>query len=103
MPDRPPESALERALDALMAAHPELEPLAALVLLALRERGREVETEGMTTSQLSRRLDIEHALIRRAAAELEAGGWVTSHPVGGASPSLRLFLVDADLAFPQAQ
>jgi len=87
LPERSHE--LQRALAALQQAHPELDALAALVLLALRESDSPDE-KGMTTASLSRHLGIEHALIRRAAAELEALGWIVTEPVGGASPALRL-------------
>jgi len=91
LPDLPASSDLQRRWEALQIEHPELDPLAALVLLALREsdlpRGR-----GVSTALLSRRLGFEHALIRRAAAELEAHGWVLIEPAGGTSPALRLIL-----------
>lgn len=73
----------------MMAAHPELEPLAVLVLVLVNSV--EPKDEGVSTAQLARRLGIEHALIRRAAAELDTREWVTTAPVGGASPALRLF------------
>ncbi|WP_162619590.1 MarR family transcriptional regulator [Salinicola peritrichatus] len=87
MPDSGGPDGLQRQFEALQAAHPELEPLAVLVLLAVRQSD---SPNGVTTARLSRRLGIEHALIRRAAAELEALGWIVTEPVGGASPALRL-------------
>lgn len=83
------EQELPRALVALRQAHPELDPLAGLIVLALREFGW-MGDEGTTTALLSRRLGIEHALIRRACAELEAADWIATQPVGGASPALRV-------------
>ena len=82
---------LQRALKALQDAHPELDTLAALVLLALRELPP--AEKGMTSARLARRLDIEHALIRRACAELEDAGWISTQPAGGASPALRVALI----------
>ncbi len=72
----------------LLEAHPSLDPLAGMVWIALRDWG--TTARGLTTAQLSRRLEVEHALIRRAAADLEALGWIDSQPAGGASPALRL-------------
>ncbi len=72
-----------------MTAHPELDMLTALVLVMVREA--EPSEGGISTALLARRLGVEHALVRRAAAELDTGGWVTTMPVDGASPALRLF------------
>jgi len=91
LPDHLDSAALHRRLEALQVAHPKLDPLAALVLLAIRQSEAPGE-RGLTTAVMSRHLGIEHALIRRAAAELEAEGWVSAPPVGGASPALRLIL-----------
>ena len=91
MPDPLDPETLQRRLVALQAEPPELDPLAVLVLLAVRQSDAARES-GVSTALMSRRLGIEHALIRRAAAELEAGGWVTATPAGGASPALRLIL-----------
>lgn len=91
MPDPLDPEALQRRLVALQTEHSELDPLAALVLLAVHQPDA-ARDSGVSTALVSRRLGIEHALIRRAAAELEAGGWVTATPVGGASPALRLIL-----------
>lgn len=88
---------LQRQLEALQTAHPELDPLAALVLLAMRESVSvfgDDSPRGLTTALLSRRLGIEHALIRRAAADLEALGWIRAEATGGASPALRLHLIE---------
>ncbi|WP_251977629.1 MarR family transcriptional regulator [Salinicola avicenniae] len=95
MPDRDDTESedLQRQLAALQASHPDLEPLAALVLLAVRQFGEGRDARGVTTSLLSRKLGIEHALVRRAAADLEAAGFVAAVPAGGASPALRLTLV----------
>lgn len=88
---------LQRALIALQDAHPELDTLAALVLLALN--GSPAATsKGLSSALLSRRLSIEHALIRRACAELEETGWVETQPAGGASSALRVVLVIKPLA-----
>ncbi|WNL42531.1 helix-turn-helix domain-containing protein [Halomonas sp. PAMB 3264] len=80
---------LERALENLQRAYPALDALQALVLLALDEQGK----LGISSARLSRRLEIEHALIRRALAELEAQGWVRLTSSGGPSPALRIELV----------
>lgn len=82
---------LQRALAALQDAHPELDTLAALVLLALRESPP--AEKGISSALLARHLNIEHALIRRACAELEDAGWVSTQPAGGASPALRVSLL----------
>lgn len=82
---------LQRALAALQDAHPELDTLAALVLLALRESPP--AEKGISSALLARHLNIEHALIRRACAELEDAGWVSTQPAGGASPALRVALI----------
>lgn len=82
---------LQRALTALQVAHPELDTLAALVLLALGELSP-VE-KGTSSALLARRLDIEHALIRRACAALEDAGWVNTQPAGSSSPALRVALI----------
>ncbi|GHB32426.1 MarR family transcriptional regulator [Salinicola rhizosphaerae] len=85
---------LQRQLEALQARHPELDPLAALVLLAVRHADasyeENAERNGVTTAALSRRLGVEHALVRRAATELEALNLIATAPNGGASPALRL-------------
>ncbi|WNL39188.1 MarR family transcriptional regulator [Halomonas sp. PAMB 3232] len=80
---------LERALENLQRAYPALDALQALVLLALDEQGK----PGISSARLSRRLEIEHALIRRACAELDAQGWVRLTAAGGATPALRVELV----------
>lgn len=85
------QQTLRRALTALQEAHPELDTLAALVLLALGELSP-VE-KGTSSALLARRLDIEHALIRRACAALEDAGWVNTQPAGGASSALRVALI----------
>lgn len=82
---------LQRALTALQDAHPELDTLAALVLLALREASP--AGKGISSALLARRLAIEHALIRRACAALEDVGWVNTQPASGASPALRVALI----------
>ncbi|MGP8289327.1 MarR family transcriptional regulator [Vreelandella zhanjiangensis] len=82
---------LQRALAALQDAHPELDTLAALVLLALRESPP--AEKGISSALLARHLNIEHALIRRACAELEDAGWVSTQPASGASPALRVALI----------
>lgn len=96
MPELPDPVDLQRQWQALQVEQPQLDPLAALVLVALRaldaQGGGGEEKTGTTTALLSRRLGIEHALIRRAAAELESGGWILTRPAGGASPALRLIL-----------
>lgn len=94
-------SHLQRKLQALQYEHAELDPLAALVLVAVREfewpegesPNKGQKPQGITTALLSRKLDIEHALIRRAAAELEAGNWISTEPASAASPALRLRLL----------
>ncbi|WP_144076844.1 hypothetical protein [Salinicola socius] len=91
MPDRPALTDLQRHWEALQIEHPQLDPVAALVLLALRQSDAPGDGS-VSTALMSRRLGLEHALIRRAAAELETGGWVSAQPVGGASPALRLIL-----------
>ncbi|MDH4574505.1 hypothetical protein [Salinicola acroporae] len=91
MPEPLDPEALQRRLATLQAEHPELDPLAALVLLAIRHSSVAGDS-GVSTALVSRRLGLEHALVRRAAAELESDGWVTATPVGGASPALRLIL-----------
>ncbi|WP_110707965.1 helix-turn-helix domain-containing protein [Salinicola sp. CR57] len=91
MPEPLDPKALQRRLATLQSEHPELDPLAALVLLAIRHSGAAGDS-GVSTALVSRRLGLEHALVRRAAAELESDGWVTATPVGGASPALRLIL-----------
>ncbi|MGO3277633.1 hypothetical protein, partial [Halomonas sp.] len=53
---------LQRALTALQAAYPELDTLAALVLLALD--ASPPSEKGVSSALLARHLDIEHALIR---------------------------------------
>ncbi|MBZ5487645.1 MarR family transcriptional regulator [Halomonas aquamarina] len=89
MPERPADPAsLQRALNALQAAHPELDPLAALVLLALDEQPP--SENGVSSALLARYLEIEHALIRRACTTLEEAGWIRTQPAGGASPALRV-------------
>ncbi|WFF40707.1 hypothetical protein EVC62_03880 [Salinicola endophyticus] len=116
MPERgQPEldvAALERRFTALQAAHPELDPLAVLLLALLRGAGpgkraelaspdsahsaqprSELSRAGLSSAQLSRHLGIEHALVRRAAAELEAAGWIDTQARGGASPALWLRLI----------
>ncbi|MFG6667745.1 MarR family transcriptional regulator [Halomonas sp. HNIBRBA4712] len=82
----PDTATLERALAELQKAHPALDGLSALVLLALDEQNE----AGLSSARLARRLGIEHALVRRALAELEALGWVALSPAGGASPALRV-------------
>ncbi|WP_252108205.1 MULTISPECIES: MarR family transcriptional regulator [unclassified Halomonas] len=77
---------LERALESLQRTYPALDALQALVLLALDEQGE----GGISSARLSRRLEIEHALIRRACAELEAQGWVRLTAAGKATPALRI-------------
>ncbi len=89
---------LQRALAALQDAHPELDTLAALVLLALRESPP--AEKGISSAQLTRHLDIEHALIRRACAALEDAGWVNTQPAGGASPALRIALSETPSVKP---
>ncbi|MCB8889293.1 MarR family transcriptional regulator [Vreelandella malpeensis] len=84
----PDTATLERALKNLQRAHPSLDALQALVLLALDDQGK----DGLSSALLSRRLGIEHALIRRALAELEVQGWVHLTAGGGASPALRVTL-----------
>ncbi|WP_110656574.1 MarR family transcriptional regulator [Salinicola halimionae] len=91
MPELPDAIELQRQWEALQDEHPELEPVAALVLLALKESGPAREA-GISTALISRRLGLEHALIRRAAADLETGGWVSARPAGASSPALRLIL-----------
>ncbi|KFF48045.1 hypothetical protein GY26_16625 [Gammaproteobacteria bacterium MFB021] len=84
---------LERRFTALQAAHPELDPLALVLLAALRD----VNDPPLSSARLSRHLGIEHALVRRAAAELEAAGWIATQARGGASPALGLrLLADVD-------
>jgi len=83
-------SRLQRALEALQAAAPELSDTCAVVLLATREFHDSGRGKGVNTTLIAQRLDIEHAMVRRAATELETGGYITSIPVGGASPALRL-------------
>ncbi|WP_110670478.1 MarR family transcriptional regulator [Salinicola halophilus] len=92
MPETGDDADLAQALAALLQAHLGLDPLAGVVWLALRDVGD--SPRGLTTAQLSRRLEVEHALVRRAAAELEALGWIDSRPAGGASPALRLTMVE---------
>lgn len=84
----PDIEALERALENLQRAHPSLDALQALVLLALDGQGK----DGLSSALLSRRLGVEHALIRRAMAQLETLGWVHLAVAGGASPALRVTL-----------
>ncbi|MCP1314187.1 MarR family transcriptional regulator [Halomonas sp. 707D7] len=84
----PDIEALERALENLQRAHPSLDALQALVLLALDGQGK----DGLSSARLSRRFGVEHALIRRACTELEAQGWVHLAVAGGASPALRVTL-----------
>ncbi|PRY64965.1 MarR family protein [Vreelandella songnenensis] len=91
MPDTPADRHLQRALNALQADHPELDPLAALVLLALASSPS--SEKGVSSALLARRLDIEHALILRACTTLEEAGWVSTQPAGGASPALRVCLI----------
>lgn len=86
---------LQRALSALQIAHPELDTLVALVLLALRELPS--TEKGVSSALLARRLDVEHALIRRACTTLEDAGWVSTQPAGGASPALRVALIKPPL------
>ena len=94
MPEQMPELAegqhLQRALTALQAAYPELDTLAALVLLALDASSP--SDKGVSSALLARRLAIEHALIRRACATLEEAGWIHTQPAGGASSALRVSL-----------
>jgi hypothetical protein len=96
LPELPDPADLQRQWQALQVEHPQLDPLAALVLVALRALDAQgdggEEKTGATSALLSRRLGIEHALIRRAAAELESGGWILTRPAGGASSALRLIL-----------
>ncbi|WP_353981009.1 MarR family transcriptional regulator [Salinicola endophyticus] len=93
MPERGPSeldpAALARRFTALQAAHPELDPLAALLLAALHD----VAEPSLSSARLSRHLGIEHALVRRAAAELEAAGWIATQARVGASPALGLRLL----------
>ncbi|RUR35519.1 MarR family transcriptional regulator [Vreelandella populi] len=99
MPDQTPDTVnphdLQRVLAELQDAHPELDTLAALVLLALCELPP--NEKGISSALLARRLDIEHALIRRACAELEEADWVSTQPAGGASPALRVALIKPPL------
>ncbi|RJS91930.1 helix-turn-helix domain-containing protein [Salinisphaera sp. Q1T1-3] len=93
----PPEDgidSLERDLEALQAAHPDLEPLAGIVLLAVCAQYDPGRGKGVNTALLAQRLDIEHALIRRAVTDLETRGWITAESAGGASPALRLVPTD---------
>ncbi|WP_322528736.1 hypothetical protein R5R73_02980 [Salinicola sp. LHM] len=92
MPELPDLVDLQRQWQTLQVEHPQLEPLAALVLVALRRSDASTES-GVSSALLSRRLGIEHALIRRAATELESGGWILTRSAGGASPALRLILL----------
>lgn len=92
MPELSDPVDLQRQWQALQVEHPQLDPLAALVLVALRRSDASRES-GVSSALLSRRLGIEHALIRRAATELESGGWILTRPAGGASPALRLILL----------
>ena len=87
----PDSTRLQHALDALRASAPELDDTARIVLFAVREFGADsASAKGVNTVRLAKQLDIEHALIRRAATELEANGYILSTSVGGASPALRL-------------
>ncbi len=90
MPDTPADQHLQRALNALQADHPELDPLAALVLLALASSPS--SEKGVSSALLARRLEIEHALIRRACATLEDAGFLHIQPANGPSPVLRVHL-----------
>lgn len=96
MPEPTEGQHLQRALTALQAAYPELDTLAALVLLALN--ASPPSEKGVSSALLARRLDIEHALIRRACTTLEEAGWVHSQPAGGASSALRVVLIKPLLA-----
>ena len=81
---------LQQALAALQAACPELEPSAVIVLLATREYRATGRDKGINTALLAQQLGFEHAMVYRAATELETRGYISSTPVGGASPALRL-------------
>lgn len=83
---------LLRKIAALQDVHPELDTLAALVLLALCESPA-ATSKGASSALLSRRLAIEHALIRRACATLEDAGWIETQPSQGVSPALRVQLI----------
>ncbi|WP_447530243.1 MarR family transcriptional regulator [Vreelandella sp. TE19] len=85
----PDDQDLNSALKALQRAHPKLDTLSALVLVALDRVAGEA---ALSTAQLARRLEIEHALIRRACAELETEGWVVIDPAAGPGPALRVRL-----------
>jgi DNA-binding MarR family transcriptional regulator len=91
LPELPDAIELQRQWEALQDEYPELEPVAALVLVALRQSDAPGDS-GVSSALLARHLGLEHALIRRAAAELETDGWVAARPAGGASPALRLIL-----------
>ena len=46
--------------------------------------------DAINTALLAQQLGFEHAMVYRAATELETRGYISSTPVGGASPALRL-------------
>ncbi|ODC04548.1 hypothetical protein BFW38_14435 [Terasakiispira papahanaumokuakeensis] len=85
--------ALLAQAQALMNQRPELTPLEALLLAVLMDRS--AINERQDTGRISRQLDVEHALVRRAAASLEAKGWLTSTSKSGKSPGLKLMLKDS--------
>ena len=97
VPAAPDNARLQHALDALNALRvsaPELDDTARIVLLAVREASADTRSiQGINTVRLSKQLDMEHALIRRAATELENAGYICITSVGKASPALRLSAV----------
>lgn len=80
------QAAILTQTQALIHQRPELAPLEALVLAVLMDRSP------IDTGRIARQFELEHALIRRAAASLEAKGWLTSAIKSGKSPGLKLTL-----------
>ncbi|QEL10143.1 hypothetical protein FY550_02675 [Kushneria phosphatilytica] len=88
------EDAFEALVGRILDARPSLQPLDAVLLAAVIEAENETMSDtrrsSVDTGRLSRRFDIEHALVRRSAAVLEAQGWLSTTPRSGRSPALVL-------------
>ena len=80
-------------LERLMQHHPELDGLEALLLASLEEGAQAGQTR-LDSGRLSRRFDVAHALVRRAAASLEAHGLIEMTDRRGAGPGVWLALTD---------
>lgn len=64
-----------------------MDALTSVVLLAVRQGAGIGE---LSSATIARRLTLEHALVRRACAELNARGFIDARPAGGASPALKV-------------